>query len=66
VARRIADNAPLSVRAGKRMVYAAARAVRTAVFDEAEEIWAPVYRSGDAQEGPRAFTEKRPPRFEGR
>jgi len=66
VARRIADNAPLSVRAGKRMVYAAARAVRTAVFDEAEEIWAPVYRSGDAQEGPRAFTEKRPPRWEGR
>ncbi len=66
VALRIAGNAPLSVRAGKRMVYAAARAVRDAVFDEAEEIWAPVYRSRDAQEGPRAFTEKRPPRWEGR
>lgn len=66
VARRIADNAPLSVRAGKRMVYAAARAVRDAVFDEAEEIWAPVYRSRDAQEGPRAFTERRAPRWEGR
>lgn len=66
VARRIADNAPLSVRAGKRMVYAAARAFRQTAFDEAEEIWAPVYRSRDAQEGPLAFIEKRPPRWEGR
>lgn len=66
LARGVAANAPLSVRAGKRMVYAAARAVRQEVFDEAEAIWEPVYRSRDAQEGPRAFAEKRPPRWEGR
>ena len=29
-------------------------------------IWEPVYRSADAQEGPRAFAEKRPPRWQGR
>ena len=33
---------------------------------QAEEIWAPVYRSADAQEGPRAFREKRTPVWRGR
>jgi enoyl-CoA hydratase/carnithine racemase len=32
----------------------------------ANEIWAPVYLSEDAQEGPRAFKEKRLPRWQGR
>ena len=32
---------------------------------QAEELWAPVYRSADAQEGPRAFREKRDPLFGG-
>lgn len=59
-------NAPLSVRAAKRMVYAVAELGRTAAFEEAEKIWAPVYLSDDAQEGPRAFSEKRAPRWEGR
>jgi enoyl-CoA hydratase/carnithine racemase len=62
----IVANAPLSVRAAKRMVYAVADHGRSAAFDEAEKIWAPVYRSQDAQEGPRAFAEKRRPQWEGR
>ena len=66
VARTIATNAPLTVRAAKRMVYAAGDAVRGAVFDRAEAIWEPVYLSEDAQEGPRAFSERRPPRWQGR
>jgi enoyl-CoA hydratase/carnithine racemase len=62
----IVANAPLSVRAAKRMVYAVAEHGRSAAFEEAEKIWAPVYLSADAQEGPRAFAEKRRPRWEGR
>ena len=61
LAMRIAQNAPLSVRAGKRMVYAAAERLRSESFDEAERIFEPVYKSEDAQEGPRAFLEKRAP-----
>jgi len=58
----IADNAPLSVKAAKRMVYEA----RVAHFEAAEAIWEPVYHSADAQEGPRAFAEKRRPQWTGR
>ena len=35
-------------------------------YAAAEEIWAPVYRSKDAQEGPAAFREKRRPVWQGR
>lgn len=63
---RLAANAPLSVRAAKRMIYAVADHGRTAAFREAERIWEPVYLSRDAQEGPRAFAEKRQPVWEGR
>ena len=66
LAATIAGNAPLSVRAGKATVYAAAEHPRTEAFAAAEAIWEPVYRSRDAQEGLRAFAEKRPPRWEGR
>ena len=33
---------------------------------EADALWEPVYLSADAQEGPRAFRERRAPRWEGR
>jgi enoyl-CoA hydratase/carnithine racemase len=65
-AERIAANAPLSVRAAKQMVYAARELPLREAYDEAERIFEPVYRSADAQEGPRAFAEHRPPRWEGR
>lgn len=58
--------APLSVRAGKATVYAAARHLRDEAFDVAEELWRPVYLSQDAQEGPRAFAERRRPSWQGR
>ena len=35
-------------------------------FQRAEEIWRPVYLSADAQEGPAAFRDHRPPRWQGR
>ena len=65
-AERIAANAPLSVRAAKQMVYAARELPLREAYDEAERIFEPVYRSADAQEGPRAFAEHRTPRWEGR
>jgi enoyl-CoA hydratase/carnithine racemase len=65
-AERIAGNAPLSVRAAKQMVYATRELPVSEAYEEAERIFAPVYRSADAQEGPRAFAERRPPRWRGR
>jgi len=61
LARRIAKNAPLSVRAAKRTAYLS----RPDVWEQAEKIWEPVYRSADAQEGPAAFREQRPPVWRG-
>ena len=66
MALRIANNAPLSVRASKAMVYAAASLGWAEGLAEGDRLFEPVYRSQDAQEGPRAFREKRPPRWTGR
>lgn len=66
IAGRIAENAPLSVAAAKRTVYLSSDVPRSQAFEEADRIWAPVYRSEDAQEGPRAFREKRQPNWKGR
>ena len=62
----ITTSAPLSVRAGKATVYAAAQHHRDRAFEVAEEIWRPVYLSEDGQEGLRAFAEKRRPVWVGR
>src|SRR3954468_8433848 len=52
LAERIAANAPLSVRAAKKSVGLVAELPLGVAFDQAEDLWAPVYRSADAQEGP--------------
>ena len=61
MARAIADNAPLSVRAGKNMVYQSASMGWEEGLDAADDLWEHVYLSEDGQEGPRAFREKRKP-----
>jgi enoyl-CoA hydratase/carnithine racemase len=66
LAERIAANAPLSVRAAKQTVRLIAEHPLRQAFDEAERLWDPVYRSLDAQEGPAAFRDRRPPRWKGR
>jgi enoyl-CoA hydratase len=65
-ANRIAENAPLAVAASKALVRAAAQG-----YDE-ESLWKmqeplsrTVFSSNDAKEGPRAFAEKRAPKWTG-
>jgi enoyl-CoA hydratase/carnithine racemase len=66
MAMTIADNAPLSVQAGKALVYASAEMGWTAALDTGDRIYERVYLSEDGQEGPRAFKEKRKPEWKGR
>ena len=65
LAERIASNAPLSVRAAKQMVYTSRELPLSEAYAEAERLFEPVYLSDDAQEGPRAFRDRRPPRWTG-
>jgi enoyl-CoA hydratase/carnithine racemase len=66
VGATIAANAPLSVAAAKRMVYATAGASLADAFAAADAFFEPAYLSEDAQEGPRAFREGREPHWRGR
>jgi enoyl-CoA hydratase/carnithine racemase len=65
LAETIRDNAPLSVRGHKAMSRLARPGLAAAV-SHAWQLFAPVYASDDAQEGPRAFAQKRPPVWKGR
>lgn len=65
LAEQIAANAPLSVAAGKDTVALTAEYPLSEAFDRAEQIWDPVYRSADAQEGMAAFRDKRKPVWQG-
>jgi enoyl-CoA hydratase/carnithine racemase len=66
MAERIAANAPLSVLAAKRTVSLVAELPLSDARRAADDIWEPVYLSADAQEGPAAFREKRPPVWQAR
>ncbi|MDX3884562.1 MAG: enoyl-CoA hydratase-related protein [Sphingomonas sp.] len=65
LATEIVENAPLSVLAGKETVGLATEMGRTAALRAARHAWERAYRSADAQEGPRAFAEKRKPQWRG-
>ena len=66
MARSIAANAPLTVRAARELVYLSSEMGRSAALRAAYPLFDSVYLSEDAQEGPRAFAEKRAPQWQGR
>ncbi|WP_433873306.1 crotonase/enoyl-CoA hydratase family protein [Saccharopolyspora sp. CA-218241] len=65
LAARIAVNGPLAVRATKQIVAGAVSWTDAEAFRWQQEIMAPVMASADAQEGARAFAEKRAPVWRG-
>lgn len=66
LAGEILDGAPLSVKAGRDTVMLATEMGRAAALQAARHASEYTYRSEDAQEGPRAFAEKRSPRWTSR
>lgn len=66
MARKIAANAPLTVQAAREVVYLSSEMGRSAALRAATHVFDRVYRSEDAQEGPRAFAEKRRPQWRNR
>lgn len=66
LAERIAENGPLAVRAIKRTVLSALGRPLDEGYRMEDEATREVMRTEDAKEGPRAFIEKRKPRYVGR
>ena len=66
MARAIAENGPLAVRAAKAAVWLGLDVSLEEGLRLEQLLAEPVRQSEDAQEGPRAFLEKRKPEFKGR
>ena len=66
LAARIAQNAPLAVRAAKQIVVASGSWPDSEAFERQRPIYEPVRSSEDAREGATAFAEKRAPVWRGR
>lgn len=66
IAGRIAANGPLAVQAIKRSVLEGACLSEADALARELEIGQPVFATEDAREGPKAFAERRTPRFTGR
>lgn len=66
LARQIAANGPLAVKGTKRILTEGGKWPATEAFAQQWEIYAPIRASDDAQEGARAFIEKREPIWRGR
>jgi enoyl-CoA hydratase len=64
LAEKICKNAPLAVRTAKEIAVRSLGLESGFVLEKA--LGARVFESEDAKEGPRAFAEKRKPRFTGR
>jgi enoyl-CoA hydratase len=66
LAERIAANAPLAVRYSKSVMKRAAEVSEAEGWKINQEAVGVVFTSADAQEGPRAFAEKRAPNWQGK
>jgi enoyl-CoA hydratase len=66
LAELVAANGPLAVQAMLRTIRETEGMPEDDAFKIDAQLGVDVFRSADAKEGPRAFAEKRPPRFEGR
>ena len=66
LAAEINANAPLAVRASRRVIVDGALLDDDEAFSLSSEASREVFRSEDFREGPRAFIEKRPPEWLGR
>jgi len=66
LAERVAENAPLAVAASKRILRESSDWSNADGFTRQGEIAGPVLTSEDAQEGARAFAERRRPQWRGR
>lgn len=66
LAREVIEGAPLSVAAARETVMLSTEMGRTAAIDAGYVAHERAYTSQDAQEGPRAFAEKRTPQWKGR
>lgn len=66
LAAQMAANAPAAVRTAKTAVHRGAEMPLEAGLRLEQDLAAFLYTTEDAKEGPRAFVEKRPPRWQGR
>ena len=66
LATRIAENGPLAVRVAKKLMLAALDVSRDEIWELQRADAEVVFASDDAQEGARAFIEKRAPNWTGR
>lgn len=66
IARRIERNGPLAVQSVKRMAVASSGMPLTDAYELETAAGRDVLATADAREGPRAFIEKREPRYAGR
>jgi enoyl-CoA hydratase len=64
-ARRITANAPLAVRATKQSVWEGLGLPLKDAYRNESALSSAIFATDDAKEGPRAFAEKRPPRWTG-